>query len=265
MSQNEDELSDELAKVRISFTDTAEAYRKSTAHGNPADLARMIDEVNPREGEDALDVGCGGGHTAVAIAAAGCRTVALDVTPAMLRETKLLAADRHVGLRARFLADGQMLPFAKRSFDIVTCRLAVHHFGAPPVAVREMARVLRPGGRLYIFDLSAPDEPELGRFLNEIERLRDSSHVASLASSQWRRMIETVGLEAKSFRWAHRAPYDMQSWLDRSQTPPASRKEINRRLATAPDPTKKLFQIEENKDGSFRFGSPVIEILALKH
>lgn len=265
MSQiEEDSLSDELAKVRISFGESAEAYRKSSLHGNAADLERMLGLVEPKEGDRALDIGSGGGHTSVCLAAKGCRVTALDVTPAMLRETRKLAAEKKITLEARTLADAQALPFAKRSFDILATRLACHHLRAAPAAIREFARVLKPGGRLYVFDLSAPDDAELAKFLDGIEVLRDPSHASSLPPSQWRRMIESVGLETKSFAWKQRSPYPMASWLDRTATPDGARREIARRLAEAPMAAKKTFAIDEGPEG-WRFGSPVIELLALKH
>jgi len=263
MIPNEDELSDELARVRVSFSETAEAYRKSPAHGSPVDLARMLEVVAPKAGEAVLDVASGGGHTAVALGETGAFVIALDVTPAMLRETRHLAQQKKVSLRSRVLADGQLLPFARRSFEIVTSRLAVHHFRGAHLAIREMSRVLRPGGRLYIFDLSAPDEPELGVLLNDVERLRDPSHMDSHPPSHWRRMIETVGLEIRHFHWMNRAPYDMETWFERSRTPKPARKEVFKKLAQANLAAKKVFQIEEHED-AWRFGSPVIEILAVK-
>lgn len=265
MSQiEEDSLSDELARVRVSFTEAAEAYRLGAVFSNPADLARMLEGLALSPGDRALDVGSGGGHTAVALATAGARTTALDVTPAMLRETKTLAAEKGTSLECRMLGDAHTLPFAKRSFDAVTTRFAAHHFGSAPVAVREMARVLKPGGRLYVFDLSGPDEPEMAAWLDGLEKLRDSSHVASHPPSRWRRMIESVGLEAKNFRWSPRPPYDMASWLDRSGTPEGARAEIQARLANAPTAARKHYHVEEGPAG-WRFASPAVEILAVKH
>jgi ubiquinone/menaquinone biosynthesis C-methylase UbiE len=264
MSQiEENELSEELEKVRVSFGESAEAYRKSPLHGNPADLARMEALLLPAEGERVLDVGTGGGHTAASLAAKGCRVVALDATASMLRETRKLAEEKKVSLAGRVLADGQLLPFAKRSFDIVTCRLVVHHYRNSPAGVREMARILRPGGRLYVFDLSAPDEPELAKFLDGIEQLRDPSHIASEPPSRWRRMVETVGLEITHFRWFQRPTYDLPSWFARSRTPEGNRKEIDRRLAAASPAAKRAFGIETGGD-SPGFSSPVVEIVATK-
>jgi len=100
--------------------------------------------------ETILDLGAGRGWAARHFAALGCRVVALDVV-----------ADDNVGLGRgkalmehagvffdRLIADGENLPFADGSFDLVFCAAALHHSSHLPQLMQQVARVLRPGGRL---------------------------------------------------------------------------------------------------------------------
>src|SRR5690606_39820909 len=72
------------------------------------------------------------------------------------------------------------LPFADGSFDLVTCRIAPHHFADVQRAVHEVARVLRPGGLFLLIDSVAPEDPELDEFLNE----RSEEHTSELQSRE---------------------------------------------------------------------------------
>lgn len=102
-----------------------------------------------------LDIGCGTGTFAAMACASGLadRVVGLDYAPAMCS----VAADKarrngHDG-RLRFITgDSEHLPFADGCFDAVTCGNSFHHYPRQAAVVREMRRVLRPGGRLLLVD-----------------------------------------------------------------------------------------------------------------
>jgi SAM-dependent methyltransferase len=115
-----------------------------------------------------LDVGCGPGVLAAAVAArcpAGC-VVALDQSPERAQQADVRLAPW--GGRA-VVADAAALPFADASFDLVYCRFLLEYLRDPGLAVREMARVCRPGGRVLLQDLDGqlvwhyPQDAELER------------------------------------------------------------------------------------------------------
>lgn len=176
------------------FTRHARAYAVSEGHARGRDLGRLVDGVGAAPGLSALDVATGTGHTALALAEAGAEVVGLDPTPVMLAEARRLAEARGLRGRVRFVQGlAESLPFPDAAFKIVTCRRAAHHFRDIPAAVREMARVLAPGGRLGIVDLCP--EADLAEVVNRLERLRDETHAAALDEAAWRAVVLGAGLE----------------------------------------------------------------------
>lgn len=163
------------------------AYRTSASHRAGADLARLIERLALPPASDILDAATGTGHTAIKLASFGHRVTGVDITPEMLAEARTLAARSHVSC-GWLLGDVSRLPFPDASFDAVTCRRAAHHFPDVRAFLREAFRLIRPGGRLGLADMTAP-ETAIGA-LNELETLRDPSHVRALTPAQWKSALE---------------------------------------------------------------------------
>jgi ubiquinone/menaquinone biosynthesis C-methylase UbiE len=133
----------------------------------------------------------------------------------MLREARVLAAERRVGNIVFAAADAEALPFRDAAFDRITCRVAPHHFPDVRTALAEMARVTRPGGRIGIIDSVVPGEPSLDAFLNTIEKVRDPSHVRSYRVEEWLELLAEAGfllLQAASLWKTHAFP----EWVART-------------------------------------------------
>jgi demethylmenaquinone methyltransferase / 2-methoxy-6-polyprenyl-1,4-benzoquinol methylase len=119
----------------------------------------LVDAVAPKAGEKILDVATGTGMVAAELRRrADCSVVGIDQSPEMLAAARA----RFVGEAARVeLVEGQAeeLPFADASFDVVTFTYLLRYVDDPPATLRELARVVRPGGRMATLEFGVPPWP----------------------------------------------------------------------------------------------------------
>lgn len=229
--------------VRAQFGKTAAAYVSSATHASGEDLERLVAVAAPRTNELALDLGCGVGHTLRRIAPLVAFAVGADATLEMMQAGRASVVTAPNTAFAQ--TDASALPFTDATFDLVTCRLAAHHFHDAASAFREVGRVLRPGGRFVFVDNHAPADPDLDTFINELETLRDASHVRNHTIAGWRRLVESAGLRASVASEAMTTKLTTEGWLERSQTPADRSGEVRRRLRAASPAAVTTFQITE--------------------
>ena len=184
--------------ARAVFGERAAFYVTSAAHTDAAVLARVVELARPQAHWRVLDVATGAGHTAFAVAPHVSSVVAVDLTPEMLAEARKLIAERGIAKVECREADVHALPFEDAAFDLVTCRRAAHHFGDIALALSEVRRVLRPGGRLVIDDRSVPEDDFVDECMNRLDVLHDRSHVREYRPSEWRRMLHATGFAVEA-------------------------------------------------------------------
>jgi ubiquinone/menaquinone biosynthesis C-methylase UbiE len=129
-------------------------------------------------------------------------------------------------------------------FDAVTCRIAAHHFLDCVKAVREMARVLKPGGRLVLEDNSIPADAELDRFLNGVECIRDVTHVRAYNEAEWRAMLAGAGLRVLHSQ-IHQKVHNVAHWLERAGLDEAGKQRVYAAMAAASPAARRHFEIVE--------------------
>jgi ubiquinone/menaquinone biosynthesis C-methylase UbiE len=157
----------------------------------------------------------------------------------MLAETARLAEERSLSNIEIRDADAEALPFPDGAFDLVTCRLAFHHFPHPDTAVREFARVLRPGGILGFADNIAVEDTEGAAFYNAYEKLRDPSHHEVLPLSRLIALFENTGLHVESTR-SFAKEFLFEPWADRMHVSPADKATLIEMLRTCPPNARPL-------------------------
>jgi SAM-dependent methyltransferase len=135
----------------------------------------------------------------------------------------VITVDPAPGMEPDVVAPAEDLPFQDGSFDVVTCRIAAHHFQDIGKAVAEMARV---SNRLLVIE----DNLYRGEHVEEAERLRDSSHVRCYSEDQWRGFVTDAGFEVEQIQpFARRQSFE--AWLQRVDTPPDAAARIRELLA----------------------------------
>lgn len=208
--------------VQEQFGKTAASYLTSTPHALGKSLERLVTLTAPQKTWRVLDVATGGGHVAYTFAPHVARVWATDITQEMLDMVKTEAAQRGLGNVRTTYAKAEALPFEDESFDLVTCRIAPHHFDSIPEFLAEAHRVLKPGGTFALVDNIVP-EGSVGDYVNAFERFRDPSHLRAWTMDEWRAALKTAGftigheeqlykqMEFKS--WAARHDANMQAFL----------------------------------------------------
>ena len=111
----------------------------------------LIRSANIRAGETALDVCCGTGDIALRLASSGAQVIGSDFTPEML-----VQARKRSGQVVWVQADALALPFPAESFDVVTVGYGLRNLSDFSLGIRELVRVLEPGGTLLILDFGKP-------------------------------------------------------------------------------------------------------------
>jgi len=204
------------------FGAQAADYVDSATHARGASLVRLVELVQPQPQWQVLDIATGTGHTAIAFAPHVARVRATDITPQMMDQARQLLAERGLNNVIVETADAENLPYEDNTFDLVTCRIAPHHFDDVPRFVRESARVMHSGGLLAVVDNVVPTGPA-GDYVNAFEKLRDPSHGRCLTLLEWTAAFQEANLAIQHQEtlqktvnfpfWAKRHDPIMQAYL----------------------------------------------------
>jgi SAM-dependent methyltransferase len=166
--------------------------RRALQDARAADLTDRVRRLlGPFTGnEAALDAGCGTGALAFALAPFVAEVVGVE-TNADYLEAGREAAPGNV----RFAeGDVMSLPFDYAAFDIACCHRVLHHVRRPELAVSELARVTRPGGKVFIADQLGSVDPTRSLELDRFERLRDPTHQRLLPDADVRGFLDANDL-----------------------------------------------------------------------
>jgi len=216
--------------VRESFTTQAQAFAANPCVTDEERIRRLVAAARLTGSERVLDIATGPGYIAEALAATAREVVGVDLTEAMLAIGRERTKERGVSNVSFRAADAENLPFENGAFDVVVCRLALHHLLKPLDVLREMARVSRAGGTVLVEDNYASEHPERAAFQDRWEILRDPSHVRTLALSELLQLFRDVGLETDSVTTADDLTPEVERWLATTETPPERATEIRRLL-----------------------------------
>ncbi|SRR5579871_121961 len=256
-------VDDAKASVRSQFARQAAWYTVSAVHRRSAGLNALLRLAAPGPADRAVDVATGTGFTAFALAPHCARVLAVDMTPGMLEEARKLRKARGLGNVAFCLGDAESLPLRSASADLVTCRHAAHHFPHLPAALAEMARIVRTGGRVVLDDTCAPEDRVLAALMDDWERRRDPSHVASYPPTRLREMFERCGLGVTDVVVTHVA-LRFNDWVRRAGVRAEQQASLRAALVGASPAARAAFRIRLEDDGDVSFGWDEIVILGVK-
>ncbi|MFE9425370.1 methyltransferase domain-containing protein [Kitasatospora sp. NPDC006697] len=203
------------------------SHRSRTAANSAAYLLPEL-----RAGQRLLDVGCGPGTITADLAelvGPEGRVAAIDTSAEVLAEAARCAAARGIGNIAFEVADVFQLPYPDGEFDVVHAHQVLQHLGDPVAALREMRRVLAPGGVLAVRDADYramawyPELPELERWMEiyqQSTRINGGEPNAGRRLLAWARAAGFTELTASSATWTYASPGERlwwgESWADRT-------------------------------------------------
>jgi ubiquinone/menaquinone biosynthesis C-methylase UbiE len=202
---------DEYNKTRDFFSKNSEYYSKSESHARDNDLDILMDMLELKKNMIGLDAATGAGFTAIKMAERILKVYAMDMVDKMLEETGKLADSK--GIKNLITVKGyvESMPFEDKKFDVVTSRRAPHHFRDKNKFASECYRVLKSGGRIGIDDMTAPDD--VIKNLNEMERIRDPSHMYAASPEEWAKILENAGfVDIKKETYSRKVTFEQ--WLN---------------------------------------------------
>ncbi|MEE9415368.1 MAG: methyltransferase domain-containing protein [Acidimicrobiales bacterium] len=229
--------------VRKQFGANAANYATSKVHAKGASLGRLVELVSPQPDWRVLDVATAAGHTAFVMAPHVEHVTATDLTSEMLEVAARLAIEKQITNVDFETADAESLPYDDSEFDLVTCRIAPHHFPHPDRFVNEALRVLVSGGRFAMVDNIVPDDLAVAEFANSWERRRDPSHVRCLSISEWTALLEQAGFVGITAETALKR-MDFDTWADNMNVPADVRIELRHDLVNASEVVREFLRPE---------------------
>lgn len=204
--------------VSQQFSPNANNYLTSTVHAQGPDLVKLATLLAPFSDAVVVDLGCGAGHASFTAAKWVKKVIAYDLSAQMLDVVAQAAVDKgfnNIEVRQGY---AESLPFEDASVDIVISRYSAHHWHDVGLALREVRRILKPGGKVVMMDTCSPGHPVLDIYLQTVEKLRDTSHVRSYSTGEWLQMFNDAGLNIGQLS-TDKLTLEFSSWIARLNTP----------------------------------------------
>ena len=227
-------MDDPTHLIRQQFGTNADKYATSAVHAHGESLARLVELIQPQPDWLMLDVSTGAGHTALAFAPHVARVVAVDLTPEMLNTARKLAEQRGISNIEFKPADAHALPFEDNTFDLVTNRIALHHYSDARRAISEMVRVCQPGALIGFTDNIVPPDKVTAGHINHWEQLRDPSHHWEYPIARLESMFTEAGVTVQHTESLEKE-MEFEPWADRMGASAELKAKLRQWLADAPD------------------------------
>jgi SAM-dependent methyltransferase len=246
------------------FNRQSDRYGKSHILAETSDVAEALSGIFPPPGGGhALDVATGGGHTALYLARHGWRVSAGDVSLRMLENATRLLSEEGFDLDSQ-LFPAEEIPFPDASLDLVTVRVAAHHFSSPEKFLSEVVRVLKPGGYFLLIDGTVPDhDRETEEWLHQVEKWRDPSHGRFLSRVAWEALVRAATLKILSTTLRDKKQPDLEWYFETAATTPENRARVMEAVLTASSPIRQVLRLSE-EEGKIVWWWPILSLVAQK-
>jgi ubiquinone/menaquinone biosynthesis C-methylase UbiE len=255
-----------VASAKEQFDRQAEQYNQRWASWTDETLQKMLAFADPQPDWRVLDVATGTGFTAFAFAKYAAHVTGADLSPGMLAQAAKRAAEQSVTNVDWVEAPAESLPFADASFDLVTVRIAPHHFTDVRAFLSEVRRVLKSDGVFVLGDTTVPDDdPEAAEWQNTVERERDPSHMRNLSPNDWQQLCEAAGFKLTNLDHATGAiTIALSPWLETAGATGERAERVRGLFANAPESARRQFCITTDAAGETHFSWQRVVLRAVK-
>ncbi|MBS1678569.1 MAG: class I SAM-dependent methyltransferase [Actinobacteria bacterium] len=234
-------------QVRDEFAHQADSFARSAGMSLAETLDAVVDLAPAAADARWVEVACGPGLIARALAPRVGSVLGVDLTPAMITKARSEAAAAGVENVDFALGNATALDIPDDTVDGAITRFSLHHIPAPVRVLEEMRRVVKPGGFVVVADHVTDEDGDAAAWHEQIERLRDPSHWTCLTPLRLAALGARVGLEADG-EWVVPFEIDYDEWLGRGSGGPANAELIERLLGEAPA-TVESFVVRGEGDG----------------
>lgn len=218
-----------IEKVQKCFTYMSKNFETKDMNFSKEEYLKYTNScVNPQKENSVLEVASGTCACGRSLAPFVRNVTCLDVTEAMLNVGKSKAEEESINNMIFVKGCAESLPFLDNSFDIVISRLAFHHFSDVKFPFKEMVRVLKNGGKFVLIDMEATEE-KLRSTEDEIETLRDPSHIKNLSKSEILELYDENSLKVTKVESTN-ISVSLDNWMNFSGTPENIKVQIKEKM-----------------------------------
>jgi ubiquinone/menaquinone biosynthesis C-methylase UbiE len=226
-------------ELTTAFTAQAEGFNRSSAANDTALLDAMLDLAAPQTSDAWLEAACGPGVISRRLAPQVRSVHGIDLTPAMVELARRSAASAGTENATFAVGDATETELTDGSLDGAITRFSLHHIPVPARVLDELARIVRPGGAIVVADHVADEDADAYAWSQEVERLRDPSHWASLTVQRLRGLGSAAGLRLTGETLVP-IELDLDDWLHRGSSDPEIHRLVERALRGRPSSARRF-------------------------
>ena len=233
------------------FNNQAKFYSSSKTFSAGESLDILSNLFNKKKLESGLDIGTGAGFAAFELSKSCEKVEATDISEGMINEAKKIMKERKINNLNFNICSAEELNYSDKKFDIVTCRTAAHHFLDVEKFCSEVHRVLRDEGEFIIVDTITSDQIKLNNWHQEVELIRDKSHIKNLSLIEWKNILKISKFSFLDIIQS-RVTMNLNDWMERSGTSDKDKKILKDKFKNSDEKIKSFFGIKIlNNDISF--------------
>ena len=235
------------------FNNQAKFYSSSKTFSAGESLDILSNLLNKGKFESGLDIGTGAGFAAFELSKSCEKVEATDISEGMINEAKKIMKERKINNLNFNICSAEELNYRDKEFDIVTCRTAAHHFLDVEKFCSEVHRVLRDEGEFIIVDTITSDQIKLNNWHQEVELIRDKSHIKNLSLIEWKNILKISKFSFLDIIQS-RVTMNLNDWMERSGTSDKDKNILKDKFQNSDEKIKSFFGIKIlNNDISFHW------------